>query len=413
MGRKRITLLCLGSRGDVLPYLALGGRMVQAGYPVTAITFENFAPLARRFALDFLPLRGDAEVLVQTAGANLWRLVASFSRAAQVLQEDIAGAEDAIASSGLLLNQLPGGVFGGELAERHGMPMALVAVIPLVPTAAFPSLGLPREPRFIPGYNKLSYILAEQLLWFLLGKNINRWRVRSLGLNPLPAFRPLTTRHSLPALLGFSPQVVPPPPDWGPNVALTGWWQPQDLEWKPPPGLEKFLDGGPPPVFAGFGSMPLKDPAATARVVIQAARQAGQRLVLHSGWGGLRAQDLPPEVFSLDYAPYEWLFPRMAGLVIHGGSGTTGYAARSGVPALVVPFLYDQHDWGRRLAGLGAAAPNLPIRQLTQGRLAERIHLLVTSAELRQGAARLGELVRQEDGLGKAEEILRGLLGDR
>ncbi len=389
MNNKRITILCLGSRGDVFPYLALGQRLAQSGIQVTAISFENFAPLVRQAGLEFLPVRGDAEALVQTAGANMFRLATSFSRAALVLQEDIARAEETIADSSLLLNQLPGGVFGGDLAERHGVPMVLLAVMPLVPTTAFPALGLPRAPRRLPGYNRLSYTLSEQMVWLLLGRSINRWRVQKLGMKPLPAYRPFAERYQLPFLLGFSPRVVPPPPDWGANVTLTGWWQPQEPDWEPAPDLVKFLEAGSPPVFAGFGSMPLKDPAATARVVIQAARQARQRLVLHTGSFGLRELDLPPEVYPLEYAPYGWLFPRMAALVHHGGSGTTGFAARSGVPSLVVPFLFDQYDWGRRLAELGAAVPPLPFKRLTVSRLAGGIHQLVHSEALRQGAARL------------------------
>lgn len=65
---KHLTLLALGSRGDVFPNVVLGAALQEAGYRVRLITFENFAPLVAQFGLDFAPVPGDAEALLASGG---------------------------------------------------------------------------------------------------------------------------------------------------------------------------------------------------------------------------------------------------------------------------------------------------------------------------------------------------------
>jgi UDP:flavonoid glycosyltransferase YjiC (YdhE family) len=123
--------------------------------------------------------------------------------------------------------------------------------------------------------------------------------------------------------------------------------------------------------------------------------------------------DLPPHVFAIDYAPYAWLFPRMAAVVHHGGSGTTAAGLRAGVPALVVPFLFDQHFWGRRLAELGVAPRPLPFRKLTADRLAQAIGAAVSDDGMLRRAAALGHKIRAEKGLEAAVAIIQRVTGSR
>src|SRR5690606_29845402 len=99
-------------------------------------------------------------------------------------------------------------------------------------------------------------------------------------------------------------------------------------DWQLPADLAHFLEAGAPPVYIGFGSMVGKDPAARARLILEALAQSGQRGLLASGWGGLTAADLPENVFMIEQAPHSWLFPRVAAVVHHGGAGTTAASLR-------------------------------------------------------------------------------------
>lgn len=401
-----ITILALGSRGDIQPYAALGYGLQQDGHQVRFITFESFAPLVAQNGLDFHPIRGDAQALVANAGANMIGLIRSFGSLAQGYAQDLSAPY--LGETDLILNQLPIGLYGFDLSEKYNVPLVLASVIPLTQTGAFPLTGFPQLP--VSGYNKLTYALGEQMAWQMFRHVINRWRKETLGLRPLPwrGYMNQLGTPSIPILNGFSQHVVPRPTDWGDSIHITGYWFPEDSQWRPPADLVAFLEAGPPPVFIGFSSMPLKNPAQTTTVILEALQQTGQRGVLHIGWGGLGQQVLPDSVFQIEYAPYSWLFPRMAMIIHHGGSGTTAFGLRSGVPSCVVPFVFDQFYWGERIAALGVGPPPIWQRQFTVTRLSQIIQQGVSDTTMRQKARDLGQKLQAENGISQAIKLVAG-----
>ncbi len=417
----RITVLAIGSRGDVLPCALLGGALAKAGHQVCLASLENDAPLAAAHGLAHHALPGDARALLAAPGGialgesgrsvlRAWRaIMRSFGAAARGYTRALStlGPTDAI------VTQLPGALFAIDLAEQRGIPMLMAAVIPLTRTHAFPMVAFPALPISLRTYNALTYRIAEQLVWHAYRPTVNRWRREELGLAPWPLhgyYRQLAARR-VPVLNGFSAHVVPRPPDWGEHVHITGYWLPVEEGWMPPGALLRFLDAGPQPVYIGFGSMPLRDPQRVTDIVLEALRLSGQRAVLGAGWGGLGQNDLPETVLQIDYAPYGWLFPRMAAIVHHGGSGTTGIGLWAGVPSVVIPFVFDQFFWGRRIAELGVGPPSVPYRQLSAERLAAAIDAAVSGARMRQRAAALGAQIRTEDGIANAVQVVEDYLG--
>jgi UDP:flavonoid glycosyltransferase YjiC (YdhE family) len=172
-----------------------------------------------------------------------------------------------------------------------------------------------------------------------------------------------------------------------------------------------FIEGGQPPVFIGFGSMPVKNPAKTTQTILAALKETNQRAILHTGWSGLGETELPDHVFKIDYTPYSWLFPRMAMVIHHGGSGTTAFGLRAGVPSCAVPLLgFDQIYWGKRIAALGAGPPPIPFRNLTVKNLSHVIRQATSDPVFRQKAAALGEKIWAEKGIENAVGIINQLL---
>ena len=407
----RITIMALGSRGDVQPYIALGWALAAAGYAVRVATFPAFAPLVLERGLDYHRVEGDAEALVQaamTSGMNT-RNPVKLMQALRESYGELASAyeraflADDLQDSDLILNQLPGGAYGRDVAEKLRIPHIPVSVIPLLPTRAFP-IPLLAARSFGGALNRASYFVAERLFGVMMGASIQRFR-RALGL----ASAAPRSADPQPVINGFSPLVVPRPPDWGAHVHLTGWWILPEADWTPPATLTDFLAAGDPPVFIGFGSMIAPDAAALTRTLIAALGQAGRRGVISAGWARLGG-DLPDTILSVDYVPYTWLFPRMAAVIHHGGSGTTGLALRSGVPSMVVPFAADQPYWGERTRALGVGVAPIPVKALTVDNLTAAITRLTADAEMRSRAAALGDKLRQEDGLGAAVKIVRGVI---
>jgi sterol 3beta-glucosyltransferase len=148
-----------------------------------------------------------------------------------------------------------------------------------------------------------------------------------------------------------------------------------------------------------------------AGIVVEALRASGQRGLLASGWGGLKPASLPPDVFLVDAVPHDWLFPRVAAVVHHGGAGTTAAGLRAGRPTVICPFLADQPFWGRVVHGRGVGPKPIPQRRLTVTSLAAAIDAAVHGGAMRRRAAELGEQIRAEDGVARAVEIIARIEG--
>jgi UDP:flavonoid glycosyltransferase YjiC (YdhE family) len=400
-----ITLLALGSTGDILPYTALGKGLKEAGHQVRFITFSEFESRIQKLGLEFYPMPGDPRALVAQGGSNIYSMAESFGSLAEDYTRALSSPH--LLETDLLINQLPGGLFGRDVAEKAGAQLVLAAVIPLAPTREFPMMGFQSLP--IPGYNRYSYKIAEILVWGMFRRAINRWRVETLGLLEITRKDYFKSDKKELVLNGFSPSVVERPPDWEQEVKITGYWFPEDPDWIPPDDLVGFLEEDPPPIFIGFGSLPIKDPARTTRIILKALEKTGQRAVLHMGWSGLGNQDLPDEVFRIQYAPYDWLFPRMKMVIHHGGSGTTGFGLRAGVPSCAVPLGFDQVYWGKRIAALEAGPEPVLQRRLNVDRLMEIIQAGTGNQRMKQQAERLGDKIRSEDGIGKAVTLIEKL----
>jgi sterol 3beta-glucosyltransferase len=417
-----ITTLALGSQGDVLPYTILGKGLQAAGHQVRFVTFENFEPLVAAQGLDFYPVRGDVQNILggpggqalAASGRNAFRMAWSVLRLFGVMAENFARdlSSPELWDTGLIINQLPGGLYGCDLAEKLDVPMMAAAVMPLTPTKHQPMLAFPSRLAPLPGYNAITHWLAYQLVWQGYRPAVSRWRQRTLGLSkaPLWGYTRWMEERQVPVLNGFSAHVVPRPPDWGEHIHITGYWYPEEQDWGPPEGLCEFIEAGPPPVFIGFGSMSMRDPQRTTAMVLDALKRSGQRGILHMGWGGMGQQELPDYVWKVDYVPYGWLFPQMAAVVHHGGSGTTAFGLRAGVPSIIVPFLFDQFYWGKRVSVLGVGPEPIPHKRLSVQRLAEALTIAVNDIQMRQRAVELGEKIRTEGGVSAAVEAIHQLV---
>jgi len=323
------------------------------------------------------------------------------------LQEYLAACRDAE-----VIVYSPVGFLGYYIAEALGVPRVGAALYPLFSrTRHFPSsivpLGKLRPRRTLGGlYNYLTYLFSEQLFWQSFRTPASRAIEEHLRLST--SFRgPFgeMIRHKEPILYGWSPSVLPQPPDWGEWLHTTGYWflgRPDG--WQVPRELTDFLDSGPPPIFIGFGSMNNISAKRLTDIVLQALKLTGQRGILATGWGGMGNADLPDTVFRVGDVPHDWLFRRVGAAIHHGGAGTTSASLRSGVPTLVVPFFADQPFWGWRVAELGLGPEPISHRSLGVKQLARDIRKITSDRDVRARAAAMGRRIRSENGIERAVE---------
>lgn len=416
----QITIIALGSRGDVQPFVPLGMGLQAAEHHVRVATFTAFAPLILNAGLKFFPLQGDAKALLNAAmSAGLLKgrsnplsfiraIRKSYASLADTLSIDLS--DPVLYDSDLILNQLPASLYGGDLAEFLGIPWSIVSVIPLSRSRYQPLIGFPKQLSFLPGYNALTYRMGEQMAWGMFRQAVNSWRSDVLGLPAKPFLGDFgqSYRQGVPVINGFSSHVVSRPADWGEQIHITGWWHLDDPSWEPSEKLRHFIENGDKPVFVGFGSIPIADAEQVTSIIVDAVRLVGTRAIIQAGWAGL-GKALPEDFLVINYAPYGWLFPKMSAVVHHGGSGTSGFAFRSGVPSVVVPFGFDQYYWGDRAAVLGVGPAPLPYKKLSARSLADRIQVAISDATMATRAKELGAELRSEDGVKRAVEIIESI----
>ena len=411
----RVTITTGGSRGEVQPYVALGLGLRAAGHEVRIAAQSPYEAFVRSRGLEFHQISGDPHRLVAALleeGNNPVGFARRFRSILgplmeQNLQEYLGACRDAE-----VIVYTPVGFLGYYVAEALGVRRVGAALYPLFSrTKYFPSSVVPvgkLRPRMAFGgtYNHLTYLFSEQLFWQSFRAPARRAIKNHLGL-PTDFWGPFgqLRRRQEPILYGWSPAVLPKPPDWGGWLHTTGYWF---LEvaggWQPPRELKDFLDSGPPPVFVSFGSMNNIDPERLTNIVLRALERTGQRGILATGWGGIGDTDLPETVFRVGDVPHEWLFERVWAAVHHGGAGTTAASLRAGVPTVVVPFFADQPFWGRRVAELGVGPEPISRRSLTVERLANAIQWATTGHDINVRAVALGRRIRGENGIERAVE---------
>jgi len=421
----KLLILTYGTRGDVEPFIALACGLVLRGHKVTVCTAESFGDWVKGFGLDFEPMSNasldvintpDGKTMLEGASGLLKRISAGIRLARksgpinEIMSRDAWVAAQS-ADPDLIIYH-PKVIAAPHIGEALGVPVMVGLLQPMtVPTRDFPPTGLPRLS--IPGYNRFSYRLVS-LSYSAFRKSVNRVRTELLGLNPIQNGREVLLPRGVgttKTLHAISSSVVPRPSDWPPEAIMTGYWCLQTAEnYKPPADLIRFLDAGPPPVYVGFGSMTSSDPAKLQKIVIDALSMADIRGVVASGWAGLNPVSTD-HIITVPAVPHEWLFPKMAAVVHHGGAGTTAQGFRAGVPCVVCPFFGDQPGWAEKSVALGVGAPPVPRGMLTAERLARSIRTAVSDSALRRNAQALALKLQADDGVATAiseiEESLR------
>jgi UDP:flavonoid glycosyltransferase YjiC (YdhE family) len=410
----RILLLAVGSQGDVRPFAAVGRGLARLGHDVVLATHEAFRETARQAGIGFSLIRANPMDIVQGETGQAWLTSMDnplqFLRTTSRIAGDVLDAinDDAWAASegsDALLYSLPLSLSGQSIAAARGIPGIPAALYPLHPSRAFPSIMTPKMPRLGGLGNWLSAALVINGFWLMFRTHQNRWRQTRQGLPALPRRAPLGAwkREGVPMIYGFSPSVIPVPSDWSAGCVVCGYWFLESGQgWTPPKGLADFMVQGPPPLYVGFGSMASEKPEQMTGMVLEALRRTGQRAILASGWGGLRGSALPSTVHAVDFVPHDWLFPRVAGAIHHGGAGTTAAALRAGVPSFIVPFFADQFFWGNRLHAMGLSPAPVAHRALSVDALAAAMETMVSSRDMRSRCGATSKAIEAEHGVENA-----------
>jgi UDP:flavonoid glycosyltransferase YjiC (YdhE family) len=117
--------------------------------------------------------------------------------------------------------------------------------------------------------------------------------------------------------------------------------------------VKSWIGAGAPPIYFGFGSMPVDKPVETVALIINTCREFGERALICSGVLPLEGIAPTKEVMIVPSVNHAEFLPRCRAIVHHGGAGTTAASVRSGVPTLVLWVGADQPVWATQIKRLG------------------------------------------------------------
>lgn len=404
----RLAVVTYGTKGDTRPMVALCRGLMDAGHDVELLADRSILPLAYAHGVPTHTLAGRIEGKLAQGGAlaavmregvsDAYSMVRAISQIVADYTESwlldvigVAEGADAILCSGYT------GMVGLSAAEYLKIPAIGLGLWPITPTREFPAVLMPWS---VPSpLNRLSHRAMNALLWRRFRPHLNQARQAVCAQAPRERMW-----KGFPIAYGISRHLLPMPADWPVTSQICGAWSLPDEYWEPSEALADFLNDGEPPIYVGFGSMAGTDARRSLQIVIEAIGR--RRALIYPGASQLAAVELPDNFFVLPETPHDWLFPRTALVIHHGGAGTTHAACRAGVPSVVVPFANDQFFWAGRLTALGMAAPAVPGPRLDAAMLTHMIEH-ARRPDVRRRAADLATLMAQEDGIEQAVHWIR------
>jgi UDP:flavonoid glycosyltransferase YjiC (YdhE family) len=207
-------------------------------------------------------------------------------------------------------------------------------------------------------------------------------------------------------LVAMNKDLVDPDDYWGSEFRFTGFWQSErGGSWTPPADLAAFVEQGDPPVVMTLGSMVMFSLEQLLESLTEALRISARRGVVIGGWAAAPAV-ANQSLMAVQEADYEWLFPRAACVIHHGGSGTVGAALRAGRPSVLLPQIPAQEAFGRLLMRAQLASASLETHDIAPQELAIAIERAATDPALNENARRWRDVARAEGGVTAAADLI-------
>lgn len=364
----KFVLASYGTRGDVEPHVAVGRELVRRGYEVRMAVSPDQVGFAESAGLAAIGYGPDArqwqdvhrEFLARlshfwqvrdlaAAYREDWQLLSDFWRDATSTLRSLAEGADLVFTSVL------GEDAAANVAEFYGIPLATMHYFPMRPNGQLtPMLPTP--------VGRAAMTMSGWLAW-PFSKRFDDAQRRDLGLPKAnsPSPRRIAARRSL-EIQAYDDACVPGlAAEWAkfdgrrPFVGALSMELPADSDDE----VAAWIAAGTPPIFFGFGSMPVESAADTLTLITGACAELGERALVCAGgsdFSGVRPADHVKVVGSMNYAA---AFPACRAVVHHGGVGTTAAGLRAGVPTLVLWTWADQKLWATQVSRLkvGSARP--------------------------------------------------------
>lgn len=355
-----IVLAFYGTRGDVEPGIALGRELARRRHHVRIAVPPDLVAFAESVGLDAVAYGPDNQAWLETTRdfwarffRNFWRLgelrellrqarepgIRAWADMSTLLAELTADAD--LVVSGMSYQEL-----ALNVAEFRRIPMATLLWFPIrVNGHLLPPVPAPVVRTAMTVYEWLVERGVKT------GEGAQR---RALGLPATAQSAParLAARHGL-EIQAYDevcfPGLADEWADWNsatpPRRPFVGTLT-LDLPTEDDGDITSWIRAGTPPIFFGFGSIPVESPADTIAMIAAACARLQRRALVGAGWSDFDSDSVPEHVKVVGAVNFSTVFPACAAVVHHGGAGTTAASLRAGVPTLILWMADVQMVWG-------------------------------------------------------------------
>ncbi|MFO0944405.1 MAG: glycosyltransferase [Planctomycetota bacterium] len=318
----RFLLVSIGSMGDTFPFVTVGEALKRRGHEVFICCNGQFQKFVESRGLKFVESLAASEYQTFIENQKHWSQRRALKGMGEILINQVEKVYHAIADHhlpGQTVVAAQGYAVGARVAqEKLGIPTATVHLQPLW----FRSIhNHPELADWCPLWFPRT---IDRILDFFIDRNIGR---------PVNAFRATLGLAPMNYVLKYwwnSPDLVmglfpswyeSPQPDWPKNVLLTGFpIPPYNPDLFDAREVEAFLNAGDRPIVFNQSSVTLDD--RYFAICAEVARKVGRRAIFLTPHLSQLPTDLPNTIKSFPFVPLEWLLPRSALHVHHGGVGT-------------------------------------------------------------------------------------------
>ena len=404
----KIILISVGTRGDMEPFLSIGEILKEKGHQVICAFPEQFKPLAEESQLDFASLgpkfielleSKDGKAAMGGSGSGLRKFIAYIRLASHQTE---ANKELVHKQYKLIEKENPDRIiYNGkalvpmiwELKNRGKTvflsPLPYMHYVKGHTHVAFNS-------NFGTFLNKLTFSLAHFGMvttvrltrkWLRIDAKIKRKEI--LGI--LKFNKTIYT---------ISPSLFSRPANWNPNLQVYGYHQRKvRSDWQPDKDLTDFVAAHEKILFITFGSMLNPAPETKTRSILDILVRNKIPAIINTASGGLTKPDNFDTglIHFVSRIPYTWIFPRVYGVIHHGGSGTTHLALKYGCATMIIPHIIDQFVWNKIVSDIGAGPKGIDIGKINTKNLEPRVLDLMNNENYKKIAGQIRDQMEKED----------------
>jgi UDP:flavonoid glycosyltransferase YjiC (YdhE family) len=348
----KIVVACYGTRGDIEPGVAVGRELLRRGHevrmavPPDMVGFVEAAGLAAvAYGLDTRAQIDMHRDFWTRLLRNFWRIRDLIRLWREVWEPGIQSMEEMSTT----LTSLADGadlLFTGISFQEGAANVAEHYDIPLATLHTFPVRA---HSHFVPILPAALARSAMTVFWWLhwrMTRKVEDAQRRELGLPKAtgPSSRRITERGSL-EIQAYDEVCFPGlAAEWAnfdgqrPFVGALTMESPTDADDE----VASWIAAGTPPIFFGFGSIPVESAADTFAMICAACTQLGERALVCAGWSDFSQVPHFEHVKVVRAVNFSAIFPACRAVVHHGGAGTTAVGLRAGVPTLILWTWPDQ-----------------------------------------------------------------------